>query len=133
MWFAEPIGQEEVAFESSVFLLTRAKAQDLKVPSEPPPLPPPKPPPPEPDHGTVPKPPPGASKTRLRLSGKVPPEIWNRLGTRVLPKLRSGDDLTVGIEFSVSVGSHLAQSMETDLKQILDDLGLAGRVSIERS
>ena len=133
LWFAEPIGQEEVAFESSVFLLTRAKAQDLKVSPEPPPLPPPDPPPPEPDPGTVPKPPPGGSKTSLRLSGKVPPEIWNRLGTRVLPKLRSGDDLTVGIEFSVSVGSHLAQSMETDLKQILDDLGLVGRVSIERS
>ena len=49
---------------------------------------------------------------------------------KVVPKLRSGDDLTIGIEFSVSVGSHLAQNMEAELKQILEDLGLADRVSI---
>ena len=30
VWYAEPIGAEEVAFESSVFLLTKAKAQQLK-------------------------------------------------------------------------------------------------------
>ena len=100
LWFAEPIGQEEVAFESSVFLLTKAKAQELKVPPEPPPLPPPEPPPPE--IPPEPVPPAGASKTRLRLSGEVPPEIWNRLGMKVVPKLRSGDDLSIGIEFSVS-------------------------------
>ena len=130
LWFAEPIGQEEVAFESGVFLLTRAKAQELTVSPQPPPLPPPEPPPPE--IPLEPVPPPGASKTRLRLSGEVPPEIWNRLGMKVVPKLRSGDDLAIGIEFSVSVGSHLAQNMEAELKQILNDLGLADRVSIER-
>ena len=39
----------------------------------------------------------------------MPPEGWNRLGTKILPKLRSGDDLSVGIEFSVSVGSAFAK------------------------
>ena len=63
----------------------------------------------------------------------MPPEVWNRLGTKMLPKLRSGDDLSVGIEFSVSVSSQFAQNMETDLQQILDDLGLGDRVRIERS
>ena len=130
VWFAEPIGQEEVAFESSLFLLTRGKAKELKVAPEPPPQPPPEPPPPEPD--PEPEPPPGASKTMLRLSGTVPPEVWNRLGTKILPKLRSGDDLTAGIDFSVSVGSNLAQSMETELRQILNDLGLEDCVQIER-
>ena len=51
----------------------------------------------------------------------------------MLPKLRSGDDLSVGIEFSVSVSSQFAQNMETDLHQILDDLGLGDRVRVERS
>ena len=59
-----------------------------------------------------------AQKTRLRLAGAVPPEVWNRLGTSVLPKLGSGDDLSIGIDFSVSVG-HLAQNMEAELRQIL--------------
>ena len=51
----------------------------------------------------------------------------------MLPKLRSGDDLSVGIEFSVSVSSQFAQNMETDLHQILDDLGLGDQVRVERS
>jgi len=51
----------------------------------------------------------------------------------VLPKLRSGDDLSVGIEFSVSVGSAFAKNMETELQQILNDLGLGDRVRVERS
>ena len=68
----------------------------------------------------------------MRLSGTVPPEVWNRLGTKLLPKLRSGDDVTAGIEFSVSLSSDLARNMETELQQILQDLGLADRVRIER-
>ena len=55
------------------------------------------------------------------------------LGTKMLPKLRAGDDLSVGIKFSVSVSSQLAQNMETDLQQILDELGLGDRVRVERS
>jgi hypothetical protein len=30
VWYSEPIGAEKVAFEFSVFLLTKAKAQQLK-------------------------------------------------------------------------------------------------------
>ena len=51
----------------------------------------------------------------------------------MLPKLRSGDDLSVGVEFSVSIGSASAKNMETELQQILDDLGLGDRVRVERS
>lgn len=36
----------------------------------------------------------------------------------------------MGIEFSVTVEAQLAQSFETDLRQMLDDLGLAGRVHV---
>ena len=136
LWYAEPIRQEEVAFESSVFLLTKAKAEALKVPPEGTPQPHPglTPPPvpgsdPEPD----PEPTPDESKTTLRLTGTVPSEVWNRLGTKILPKLRSLDDLSVGIEFSVSVGSAFAQKTEMELRQILDDLGLADRVRVERT
>ena len=64
---------------------------------------------------------------------KSTPEVWNRLGTRILPKLRSRDDLSVGIEFSVSVSSQFARNMETELNQILDDLGLGERIRVERS
>ena len=138
LWYAEPIRQEEVAFESSVFLLTKAKAEKLKATSEGTSPLQPEPSPsagPDPEHEPQPgsEPTPGAPKTTLRLAGTVPPEVWNRLGTKVLPKLRSGDDLSIDIEFSVSVSSQFVQNMETDLQQILDDLGLSDRVRIERS
>ena len=32
LWYAEPIGTEEVVFESRVFLLSKAKAEELKAP-----------------------------------------------------------------------------------------------------
>jgi len=148
LWYAESVRPEEVAFEPDVYLLTKAKAEALNVLSgdgsgslqpEPAPSTEPKPgPQPEPAPGPKPEPlpdpapHPGTRTTTLQLAGTIPPEVWNRLGTRILPKLRSGDDLSVGIELSVSVDSQLAGSMETDLRQILDDLGLGNRVRVER-
>ena len=140
LWYAEPIRAEEVAFEANVFLLTKDTAEKLKAApgdsTKPQPGPEPSPgpePAPGPEPGPGPETDPGAQKTILRLSGTVPPEVWNRLGTKVLPKLRSGDDLSVGIDFSVSVSTQFARNLETDLQQILDDLGLRDRVLVERT
>ena len=77
---------------------------------------------------------PVSPKTKtIKLSGNVPAELWNRLGTRVLPKLRSGKDLKIGIEFSVTVEAVNANDLQTELKQILSDLGLEGSVDLEQS
>jgi len=64
--------------------------------------------------------------------GSVPPEIWNRLGRSVLPRLRSGAGLRIGVEFSVTVSAEVAASLATDLRQILQDLGLSDQVRIEQ-
>ena len=138
LWHAEPIGLEEVAFEANVFLLTKQRAEKLRsTPEEPAEseL--------ESDTDTVPASvsKPDAETTpveisrmvTLQLAGDVPPEIWNRLGTKILPKLRSGNDLHAGIEFSVKVDATLAHGMETELRQILNDLGLGQRVEITQS
>ena len=132
---------EEVAFETNVFLVTKARAEALKAsPGDPLHTQPP----PGPEQQPVPDSEPAldslpatsgvqaGQKTKLRLAGAVPPEVWNRLGTKILPKLRSGDDLRVGIELSVSVDSQFARNMEMELKQILDDLELGDGVRIER-
>ena len=139
LWYEEPVAAEEVAFEENVFLVTKAKAKELKAapedsPQTPEPAPSPEPAPqPEPEPGPNPAPSPDNQKTTLRLTGTVPPEVWNRLGTKLLPKLRSGEDLSVGIEFTVSVRSQFAQNMETELRQVLDDLELKDQVQVERS
>ena len=144
LWYAEPVGAEEVAFESGVFLLTKAKAEQLRTKTDDT-----KPVQPglqtsqstetEPDSKPVPSaiqvgsPTEPGQKATLRIRGTVPPEVWNRLGTRILPKLRSGDDLSVGIEFSVSVDAGLAQGFQLELRQALTDLGLQEQVSVDAS
>jgi len=136
----ESIDPADVTFESGVFLLLKSKAKTLKVPPEPVPggglgrehRPELEPVPGrEPEPKPEPEPGPGAATRTFRICGDVPPEVWNRLGTKVLPKLRSGSELKIGIEFSVTVETSVAQSFQTDLKQILDDLGLADRVRVE--
>jgi hypothetical protein len=107
VWYQEPLAPDEVAFESGVFLLKKARAQAFKRGVSPTPEPSPKPgtvpspppgPLPEPQPGPGTKPSPVPESRTLRIVGTVPPELWNRLGTRVLPKLRSGSDLKVGVD-----------------------------------
>jgi len=143
-WFKEPVALDEVAFESGVFLLSRARAEALEAAEkststgqpEPPPAPTPSSPTgdatPE-DHtgAATPRPEEGPKTRTVRLSGTVPPEVWNRLGTKLLPKLRSGSELTVSVDFTVIVSSEMTATLIADLRQAIEDLGLSGQVSIE--
>ena len=63
----------------------------------------------------------------------VPPEVCNRLGTKVIPKLKSGAGLTVGVEFAVSLNADLVVSTAAELRQIVHDLGLEGQRKIEQT
>jgi len=128
------VDPDELAFDSSVFLLTKQQAQEIKTgPAMPSPAAPGPAPAPEPGPGPEPEPaPPVAAKAILRLSGTIPPELWNRLGTKVLPKLRSGEDLRVGIEFIVRLDTAIAPNTEAELRQILGELGVADSVRVDR-
>ena len=140
VWYKEPVG-EEVAFEPGVFLLTKATAERLRAPpgdhaptvTEIVPTPVPAPVAIDPSPGdSPPKPPaPTGEKVTLRLTGAIPPEAWNRFGTKVLPKLRSADSLTIGAEFTVSVDTTQAHSLQAELRQALADLGLSDQVQLE--
>jgi hypothetical protein len=137
IWFEEIVGPDEVLFDANVFLVKKEKARALKQGPKPepgvaPPKPGPGPLPPEP--GLIPPEPgskPSVQTRTLRVVGNVPPEVWNRLGTKILPKLRAGSDLKVGIDFSVTVTADVAKNLTSELQQILDDLGLAGRARID--
>jgi hypothetical protein len=136
VWFEELVAPDEVAFDAGVFLLRKDSARALKTdaPLEPVPSPQPGPGPitaPEPPVVSGPEPAPGASTKTLRLVGAVPPEIWNRLGTKILPKLRSGSDLKIGLDFSVTVKADTAQSLASELRQVLEELGVGESVRIE--
>ena len=105
LWYAEPVGSEEVAFESSIFLLTKARCEELRsapetgateratTETQPGPVGDAEPAsrretgdgpgigPAEP--GPEREPDSEGGTAMLRLAGTVPPELWNRLGTRV--------------------------------------------------
>jgi hypothetical protein len=137
VWFEQLISPEEAEFDSGVFLLTKAKAKSLKAgvaPSEGP-----RPIPPEPSTETQPETgsTPGVVKAAavsvvtLHLVGTVPPELWNRLGTKLIPKLRSSPDLKLGVDVSVTVDAGSARNLEAELRQAIEDLDLGSRISIE--
>ena len=132
------LATDEVAFEADVFLLRKATAEALRAgqPATAAQTPPPAPgpvitpvsePDPVPSPGTYPT----ASTRTLRLSGAVPPEVWNRLGTKILPKLRLGSDLKIGLDFSVTISAASANAFAAELQQILQELGLSEVVKVE--
>jgi hypothetical protein len=136
VWFEESISPDEVSFEPDVFLLTKAKVKSLKSIEEikTPPESPEKPavaPTPEPQVQPLVELPPSAQTRTLRIVGNIPPEIWNRLGTKIIPKLKSGSDLKIGVDFSIVVDIGNAKTFESDLRQVLQDLGLTDKVRIE--
>jgi len=143
VWFKEYLSPDEVMFEPGVFLLKKSRAQELKDAERTPvtPTPQPQPPPgptPAPEPGTEPEPPstplpqPGQAQ-QLRLAGLIPPEVWNRLGTTVIPKLKAQGTLSVKIELSATVSPDAAASLSDELKQLLDELGIGGSVGVEVS
>lgn len=73
----------------------------------------------------------GVEPRSLRLVGEVPPEMWNRLGTRILPKLRAASELRIAVELSATLDPLEARILEEDLRRALEELGLGDRWRIE--
>ena len=151
LWYQKHVAPDEVAFEPGVYLLTRAKAEQLRIPSS---RPEPKQPlgeaelqlTSEPEAGpaardaAVREPTPAReapsadhSPVTLRIRGKVPSESWNRVGMKLVPRLRSADSaLDVSVEFAVRVNPAAAGPLEAEVKQALDDLGLGNAVTVRK-
>ncbi|MGH9195612.1 MAG: DUF499 domain-containing protein, partial [Acidimicrobiia bacterium] len=121
---------DEIAFDGQTFLLLPSVAKTLTTApaDEPGTQPTPAvvidvPPTPAPPIGLEPEAP-----VVIRLSGSIPPEIWNRVGNKLIPKLRTGEALDVSVGLTVKVqAAHSAQFL-TDVRQILADLGLETKV-----
>lgn len=143
VWFGEAIGEEEIVFESGVFLLTREKAESVKQllgrpAPEPEPSESPEPRSKQSDEGEQPDKPveslpdqQSSAKSTLRINGMIPPEAWNRFGRSVLPMLQAGDILQVNVDIWLSAHASDAGRMETDVRQALGDLMLSDGMQIE--
>lgn len=146
IWFGEMLPPEEIAFDSDVYLLQPKVAEKYQTA---------KPPilvlEPEvqaatagadvtatgPLFGTSPAPaetsgPIATPVTRtLRICGEIPTEVWQRLGRTLIPKLKSGSDLHVGLDVSLSLEPDGAGGLRHEIQQILQDLKLEDKVKIE--
>jgi len=144
VWHQEMLPSEEIAFDSDVYLLLPKTAETLKAAKpavlvlEPEaqaatagadasgPLF---------DTKTQPADRPeaaGASESRtLRIYGEIPTEVWQRLGRTLIPKLKSGTELHVGLDVAVSLDAESANGLRHEIQQILQDLKLDGRVRVE--
>jgi hypothetical protein len=142
LWIGEMLPEGEIAFDSDVFLLLAKTAGALKAE--------------KPsvlvleaqaatagaDSGTAPplgsaqpaagaEGGPGAKIRTLRLYGQIPTEVWQRLGRTLIPKLKSGTDLHVGLDVSLSMDADGANGLRHEIQQILKDLKLDDSVKME--
>lgn len=69
---------------------------------------------PEPEPEPMPDPPPdpGSGKVRVRLSGSIPAEVWSRFGTKILPKLKAGEDLAINTGQTLPMPPQCAVSLD---------------------
>ncbi len=137
VWFEEELPADEVTFDAGVFLLTKARARQLRKSAAETVITPPQEPerPREAEDSTRADEPTlevSAAPVTIRVAGEVPPESWNRLGTRLIPKLRTGNQLAVRIEISVEVDGAQAEALEKELKRAIEDLGLGARITVRR-
>ena len=127
LWYDEEISTDEVLFEPKVFLLTKEKAQQLKI-------------------GTIGDAPPEITEpiettpeevdeelerdVHLSICGEIPTEMWNRLGTKVLPKLKQASGLRVEVNITLELKGNEAALLKKELEQVLSEMGLAEKILI---
>jgi hypothetical protein len=64
------------------------------------------------------------------LSGEVPPEQWNKIGIKIIPKLRSANGLHIEVVMSGNIDSASAARFLEELDQAINDLGLQTKLNV---
>jgi Protein of unknown function (DUF499) len=145
-WFNETVPAEEIEFGYDAFVIRKDRAKTLRekaaaaaAAEAPTPLPSaPQPggftlvsPEPELPNGSTTGMP-AARKMILRVKGPLAPELWNRFGSKIVPKLRSGENLQTRVELTAEVTSELVAGLESEVRQLLADLELNGKILVEK-
>ena len=145
IWFKENVPSEEVVFDSGTFLLLKAKAQSLLAP---PPTAPTLPPPasgaPAAEPGGAGQPAAPQPEVRIEtlgegtdvvaaveLSGSLPPETWNKVGIKVIPLLKSRQNVAITVSISAETPLAERETFERELRRALAELGLGTKFSVQ--
>ena len=145
--FGEAIDPADVTFDANVYLLSREAAERLRREPEPEPVTPVgvktdrrETTPDETEESTTAQRSPnqeqrGTEETRatqsIRIHGEIPSESWNRIGNKLVTKLRGTQALKVGVSFDVTAEHSGAPTLLAEVRQILDELQLGGDVRID--
>ena len=68
----------------------------------------------------------------ISVAGKIPPEQWNQLGTRLIPKMRAAGLVSATIRLEGEVNPARAAALSTELQQVIDEIGLSASIRVER-
>jgi hypothetical protein len=145
-WFGdESVPAEEIDFGYDAFVIRKDRAKAILEKAAVPPtasIQNPLPITPEPadftSGGTLPEVPmtsPDATGLRrmlVRIKGPLPPELWNRFGQRIIPKLRTAGSLQTQVELTVEVLPESVASLESDVRQLLNDLELNSKIVVDK-
>ena len=142
VWFRELISPDEVSFDAGVYLLRRERAEALRAGSA-------RPSTLEAEAAAGPTGGGGddeaASTTAtthaelrtgeeariLTLTGAIPPESWNKVGIRIIPKLRSAKtEPRLGVSFALEITGEQASHLMRELQQAIADLGLSDHIKL---
>jgi hypothetical protein len=141
VWYAEPVSSDEIVFDHDVYILKKERAKALVGGPVPVPT------------GTsvatplassglgreVAGPPPPSAlpetvrRIAIRISGALPVEVWNRLGTRLIPKLRALKGLQVRAEFAGELDPATQAALVGELKTTIEELGLSGTLRVDQT
>ena len=135
-WFNQLVAPAEVTFDADVYLLKPAVAAALRAPpgaspgepvrdSAPSPLQPIAPPSDRTTPDTT-----RSGPVRITIHGDVPPEQWNRLGTKLIPRLRAAGRVAASITLCCEIETAATTELTAELERTLQDLGLADRLRI---
>jgi hypothetical protein len=144
-WFSENVPAEEIDFGYDAFVIRKDRAKTLReraAAAAAAPAQTPLPAAPEPAGFTLVSPEleapngsrvtPPARKMIVRVKGPLPPELWNRFGSKIVPKLRSAENLQARVELTVEVSPEGVTALEADLRQLLTDLELSNKIVVEK-
>jgi Protein of unknown function (DUF499) len=141
IWFREPISPDEVSFDSGVYLLRRERAEAVRTGFT-------KPFTQESESTAASTAEGGGTETTsaagiddevgtagkvhtLTLTGAIPPELWNKVGIRIIPKLRSAQtEPHLGVNFDLQIAGNQAVQLVRDLQQAITDLGLSEQIKV---